>query len=83
MEVLSSNATKGLPIHSCHLMFEEQEHLEEGRRARLTPYLSGKTLKCTHNPQILANFADIREDVECPLRPLAPNPLDSVEPIDD
>ena len=83
VEAIGSNATKGLPIHGCHLMFEQQEHLEEGRRARLPPEVSRKTPKCIEDPQGLAYLADVREGVECPLGFLATNALNGIQPIDD
>lgn len=31
MKILGSNTAKGLAIHHCHPVFEEQEHLEDGQ----------------------------------------------------
>jgi len=83
VEVLGSNATKGLPIHGCHLMFEQHEHLEEGRRTRLSPNIRRKTPECIEYPQVPAYLADVREGIECPLGFLAKNALNGIQSIND
>jgi hypothetical protein len=83
VEVLGSNATKRFSIQGCHLIFEQQEHLEEGRRARFPSQVRREALECIHYSEILANFADVRKRVECSLGFLATNPPGYIQSIDD
>ena len=77
------DSAKGLPVHGGHLIFIEQEHLEEGRGASLLLDLLWKVLKGIHHSQILTNISDVRKGIEGPFGLLATNPFDCIQAINN